>query len=713
MGVDNNRFKFNINLKRGGGIMTEEIVNPEEGLRCIREQLQQQWNQFQIVGRGLTPEEQRRSQALSRAIQLIDEALGVLSEERPVIEVPVLINPSDGAYLATNDQFSADLRVDITESSIISMDLFQVAGETRSYVASVRTNPGESLTPEQRRFGIIGQDSQGGQSTGRLELNPLSETQASVSLVFDQPLAGLPAHDTILLAARWRSDSFRILGLEVDQEIDVPNLPEYEFEGRTITIESSFKEAGLEVMHVGDRDQIPRPSRGWDIAELHGLMVRFADESLSRRAWNLNLLVLSEAYDPSTGGADPHLAGIMFDTGQLDVNNLPRQGSAVFTKPIERHFAGLERKLIQTSVHELGHALNLAHRFEREVGMADSTSFMNYDWRYRGGNQKWQFWQNFRFKFDPDEIRFLRHAPWPLIVPGGAEFHTVRYWSEGTGGYSPYRREVPTSLLMLQLMPPATGALFAFGQPVFLTVELTNHSDSSLNIPDFFLDPKSGFLELTIKRISTLGPADRDELRFRPIATRCYDLDLSTAEIVDPGQSMTNNINLTFGSAGFTFAEPGNYEVKAVLVIPNPDNRREEFIVRSNPLQIRIAYPTSLQDEQDALTIFSNKDVGFYFALGGSDVLTKAADTLEEIKQRRQGKKPTISDPLVAYITRCQAINLSREFITYQKGKFATRRAQISRAVSLLDQLAKTASKILDSASLEGFKALSASLKKR
>jgi len=685
--------------------MTNETIAPEDRLRQAREELYQEWVHLQIVGRALTPEEQLRAESLSQAIQLLDEVLEILEGEGLGEDGLVGIHLLEGSYIATNDQVSADLRLDIAESAIVSMDLFRVTGGIRSYVASIRTDPGATLRPGQRRFGVIGQDDDDNQARGTLEITPLSETQATVSLVLDQALTGLPVSSPILLAARWQSAAFRTLGVEVDQEANAADLPEFDFDGQTVTVESCFQEAGFEVVPAGDRDEIPTSAQGWDDAQLHGLMARFADESLGRRGWTLHLLLLSAAR--SSG-----LLGIMFDTGVYDLNGLPRQGAAVFTQPMGSHFAGFERKVIQTTVHELGHALNLAHRFEREVGRADSTSFMNYDWRYRGGYQSVQFWHDFQFTFDPDEVRFLRHAPWPLVIPGGAEFHTVRYWAEGTGGYSPYVPEVPISDLALRLLPPASGPLFGFAEPVFLTVELTNNSGTTLDIPEFYLDPKAGLLELMIQRISGGGVPDTDEYHFRPILTRCFDLDLAGAEVLDDGETMSNNLNLTFGSAGFTFAEPGNYEVTAILALYDR-NRDVEYIVRSNPLVIRIAYPKSLGEERDGLEILGRRDVGYYFALGGSDILTEAADRLEEIRRRRQGRKVKISDPLVAYITRCQAINLSREFITYRAGKYQTRSAQIPKAVSLLDQLEPTAKKIFDPATLRGTRSLAASLKEQ
>jgi len=158
-------------------------------------------------------------------------------------------------------------------------------------------------------------------------------------------------------------------------------------------------------------------------------MAATADAPLSAAAWELHLLLLSAT---SRAG----LLGIMFDTS----STLPRQGSAVFVDEIRRLVtAETDRKIVQTVVHELGHALNLVHRFERVVGQAGSTSFMNYDWRYRGGGHDAEFWQRFAFTFDPDELEFLRHGPRSAVLPGDAAFHSVRYWS----GYSGDSQPVP------------------------------------------------------------------------------------------------------------------------------------------------------------------------------------------------------------------------------------------------------------------------------
>ena len=50
----------------------------DEKLRKVREALHQEWAHLQIVGRTLTPEEMQRSDALGKAVELIDQAWAVL-----------------------------------------------------------------------------------------------------------------------------------------------------------------------------------------------------------------------------------------------------------------------------------------------------------------------------------------------------------------------------------------------------------------------------------------------------------------------------------------------------------------------------------------------------------------------------------------------------------------------------------------------------------
>ena len=190
---------------------------------------------------------------------------------------------------------------------------------------------------------------------------------------------------------------------------------------------------------------------------------------------------------------------------------LPRQGAAVFVKTIQ-DLGPQERanqKIIETAVHEVGHALNLVHSFDRAVRRSNSTSFMNYPWRYRDehssafvadpASRAAMFWGAFKYTFDADELRFLRHANRFDIVPGGAPFGSVAYWTpDGQAGEiaSP---NAPWDDLRLWLTPPEAGTTFAFGQPVFLTVSLRNVGREQIPVARHALDVKAGQLELLIR----------------------------------------------------------------------------------------------------------------------------------------------------------------------------------------------------------------------
>jgi hypothetical protein len=582
----------------------------------------------------------------------------------------------DGRYEGANDHVLLDLRVDAAGADAVSADLFRLGPDDRQdWVASVRSAPGTSVSGAPGPWPVIAEDDIGGHTTGHLQATSGNGVEGALHavLVLDAPLNGLPARTEIAVETTHQPTALRSLSIEIESEQGVAAPVAYDFRGREVTIDSCLEDAGFGVGRTGVASTIPpAPAGGWDISQLHTLMQDFAQASLAARAWELHLLLLSRAKEEG-------LFGVMFDTTEV----LPRQGAAVFADSI-RHFAGdsYDRKLIQTSVHELGHALNLAHRFERVVGRADSTSFMNYDWRYLGGEREDEFWSQFAFTFDPDELSFLRHAPRSAVIPGGAAFHSVRYWNEGTGGYSAYVPEVQLDDLKLELRPPANGRLFSFAQPVFLEVRLTNLGDQAINFRTDLLDPKGGFLEILIRKtggVSTRSLADAEP--FSPIMQRCVHAPPGTADSVAPQQSIANNVNLTYGSSGFAFAEPGAYEVTALLSFAD---EQRDFIVRSDPLPIRVAAPMQIEEEHDAMDLFRD-DVGVYLALGGNRNLETAHDKLAAIAERRGGD---MTDPIVATIVRAQALDATREYVRKDADEaFGRQEAKPERAASLLGQL--------------------------
>jgi hypothetical protein len=283
------------------------------------------------------------------------------------------------------------------------------------------------------------------------------------------------------------------------------------------------------------------------------------------------------------------------------------------------------------------------------------------------------------------------------MIPGGNAFHSVRYWAEGNGGYSPYLSERPLAGFKLELLPPEAAPVFAFGQPVLLGLQLTNTSTRPIQVPNYLLDPKAGFIEIAIRRLD-LSDRDRRNVRnFTPIITRCFDVAADVTHVLRPGESTRDNLNLTFGASGFPFAEPGFYEVTAYLVIYQHSEDRE-LVVPSQPLRIRIAAPENRDEEREAMTLFNN-EVGRYFVLGGT-VRGGAETELENILDRRFSQKRVRDkdmaprDPVAVNIIRSRAFRLGRTYHSrddgaiklFQKSDLATS----LRELELLDDKALT-----------------------
>jgi hypothetical protein len=549
-----------------------------------------------------------------------------------------------GSYTGALPEMVVDLRID-NSSRIISADLFRLdPAAQKTWVAAFRTVPGNFANSGGP---IVATDRYGAVSNGSISIISVDELNIQVTMRFGQALDGLPFGRNIVFIARFVDNSLRELGIEMELEDQVPPPPTTSFDGKPMSIHAAFHNAGIAVTSVGNVSELPKPpAEGWSEKDLEELMFNAAQAPFEHPEFAVHLLWLSKSNRPG-------LLGVMFDTS----DDLPRQGLAVFANEIADYVPAdvLPRKLIQTAVHEIGHALNLAHRFEREVGRADSTSFMNYDWRYAGGNKAETFWQKFAYTFDEDELMFLRHAPYRQTVPGGAPFHSVRYWSDGNGGYSPYLPEQPLPGYKLDLFGPPQ-LVFEFGQPVLLGIRLTNQTGRKINVPTSILDPKAGLVEVLIRKVLPgRTPVGAPE-SFVPITTRCFDISGDGFLQLENNQSHEDNLQLAFGAAGFPFAEPGLYEITAALAFS--DSRRGiDYLAPSNTLKIRVAYPESREAERIAHEVLFRPDVGRWFALGAPRRLSDARESVLREIDKAKGKHV----PIVANIARTAMFGFARE----------------------------------------------------
>ncbi|MBL7258132.1 hypothetical protein [Paractinoplanes lichenicola] len=584
-----------------------------------------------------------------------------------------------GRYEGASQRFSLELRVE-PDLSVVSGDV-ALTGADPAYLASFRTDTGILTLGHPWPMACLAGN--GTATRGHVTVRERPGDTLDVELKLDGPLNGLEFGVLVEASLRRTGAELRRLGVETEYEQRVARPGPVQFGGAAVTFEECFRRAGIEVLPAGDESTIPARNGGWEWndANLYGVLDtldRFKREAAQRAqrplaapAWQLQLLMLSRS-------TRDNLYGVMFD---LD-GKLPRQGCAVFAEEIREHQP--ERQVIHTIAHEVGHALNLTHRFEPSIGRDHSTSFMNYPWAYLGGDREDEYWQKADYTFDPDELAFLRHGTRPAVMPGGAAFHSHDYWSLAPGGHPPYVPDQPTPGLALTLVPPEGGPYFAFGQPVQLTVSLANSTGAPIWLPAGILDIKAGYLGVAVQRMTGTVPVPAAAEAFVPMTQRCLSFTSDNTELPD-GFVKDENISVWFGANGFAVAEPGGYRLTPILNLPGRAGRPPRVVV-GRPLTIRVAYPKTADDERHAVELLE-PEVGAWLALGGGNACGGAAGTVQAIQEER-ATRFGVHDPLAASLTRTLGIHFSRSYLTADaRRQFTPGPTDDTRAVRLLSRL--------------------------
>ncbi|HYG82862.1 MAG TPA: hypothetical protein VD861_20870 [Pyrinomonadaceae bacterium] len=441
----------------------------------------------------------------------------------------------------------------------------------------------------------------------------------------------------------------------------------------SISLSSLFQKAGFDarVRHndaalasdIAVRAGRPGEEDRWDEREMHEMMDTNYSRNLSEREWWLYLLIVTRfdggpsmdeqqrfitddqgrivndgrgttgiIFDSSAGRIrDPwspfaewfernnpqhrHL----FDFGRAGefVNSRARQGVAVFWREMLDFLAQPDdwyqsRQLLRTVVHELGHALNLAHTWL--VGRADTTSFMNYPQNYPHGStyesRVRNYWNRFNYAFDPEELFHLRHGFYNEVIPGGK--NEFMQWTSSSVFRDPTAGGTRSNISM-SVTPTKTE--FRFTEPVTLEVALSNHTSEAM--PVGRLSPAYGDVDFIIRKPN--GAVER----YQPPLFKCE----SSRTILQGGEKKRHVTSLAVGAKGFTFDTPGHYEITAVT----PDTSSGVMVV-ARSVDIWVRYPEQ-RDEEIARRVF-NSGTGLFLYMGGGEHLTKAKDALNEVAER-------------------------------------------------------------------------------
>jgi hypothetical protein len=382
-----------------------------------------------------------------------------------------------------------------------------------------------------------------------------------------------------------------------------------------LSIQTVYQRAGFDVT-TSPGGPVPIAGAGvdakWSNQEMHDAMQTYWSRFAPRAQWAMWVFFAS-LHESGT-----NLGGIMFD----DIGPNHRQGTAIFNDSFIANppagdpapAAWVRRMLFWTACHEMGHAFNLAHAWQKALGTPwipltntpEARSFMNYPYKVAGGQMA--FFQNFEFRFDDSELLFMRHAPNRFVQMGNADWFDHHAF-EGAN-------VSPEPALRLEVRVNRNQPIFEFLEPPVLELKLTNTSpDPQTLAQDILLDTEA--MTVIVKKDG------KPARRLVPYARYCRQ---SRVQVLAPTESLYESLFVGAGRNGWDLAEPGNYTVQIALRVG------EEDIV-SNPLRLRVRPPQGYDEEVLAQDFFSD-DVGRVISFDGSRFFDGANDTLREISTR-------------------------------------------------------------------------------
>ena len=395
------------------------------------------------------------------------------------------------------------------------------------------------------------------------------------------------------------------------------NLP-----NETLSLATVFQRAGFDVRMSPNTTVIPTSGAGangtWSDAEMHNAMVTYWSRFANRPQWAMWVLYAAR-HDAGRG-----LGGVMFD----DIGGNHRQGTAIFTDSFIQDVppgdpnpnAWRNRMQFWTAVHEMGHAFNLAHSWQKALGVPvapgdpwiplanepEARSYMNYPFRVSGGQSA--FFSNFRFRFSNNELIFMRHAPRRFVQMGNSN------WFENHGFEAPDALS-QTGNWALEIRPNRDATAYRFLEPVTMELKLTNTNSEPQTIdPDMLDDGRH--VTVFLQREGGLTR------QWNPMITHCHE---AHEDAVAPGESIYGAHMVSASTDGWLVDEPGFYKLQAAVDMGGE-------IVVSNVLRLYVGPPDS-QAEAAVAPDYFTEDVGRVLAFSGAPALNAAENALRKLTE--------------------------------------------------------------------------------
>lgn len=473
---------------------------------------------------------------------------------------------------------------------------------------------------------------------GNLSLIPYTAVKVAISRTSFSPLSAEVTFSgggtfAKVIIFKYKSRYFHSVNFEFDcaegvtpvlsyDTVSHPNRPA-SLQNENLSIATVYRRAGFDVSISGAGDIVPiskaNADAKWSDAEMHDAMQ--IHWSKFKNAPQSALWVFSAALHEMGSS----LGGIMFD----DVGPNHRQGTALFLDSFIKNApagdpapaAFVNRMIFWTACHEMGHAFNLAHSWQKSLGvqwipLANeplARSFMNYPYNVPGGTSS--FFSDFEFRFSDAELLFMRHAPYRYVQQGNAD------WFDHHGFEQAEISPEPKFSLSLEF-PPVNNT-FEFLEPVVAHLIVRNESGQPQLVNEKLLSSPEHMTIIIKKR----GKAARELVSF---AQRCWK---ENQIVLNPGAEMKDSIFLV-GRNGWDIAEPGFYTIQASIHVAG-----EEIV--SQPVMVRVAPPKGYEEEYVAQDFFS-QDVGRVLNFDGSRYLELANKALWDVVQKLPESKAAI-----------------------------------------------------------------------
>jgi hypothetical protein len=534
-----------------------------------------------------------------------------------------------GRYEGRSDPWQLELRLEVGDArTALSGDLYEGPSRTPrvsfvSFTASPPGPAGELAAPVALVSppGAAGADSARG--AGSVVLR---KAAPGLAAQLEAGAAGVPALPVFALARagpeyrRARLLSYLCPGTRAPDDPGLAPVQEPGPAAAPVTLASAFARAGLT---LDAAPPLPLPDAGagpnsqWSDAELAAALaaLRPAPPPPPGEPWPLHLVVATRSERPAA-------LGVLFEPGAAGEGRAAAVfHDAVRDQPKVRGDPALfARDYLFACAHELGHVLRLPHVFEpfRSAAGRDNQafSFMAYPDLYAFGYT--HFFEEFDFRFRPEELAHLRHAPWPEVWPGAPG---------GPDGH-PLLESVlePDPDLRLELRLHGARGL-PLGAPVHLEVKLWNEGARRRTVPAGLAELESGSLRVAIE-----GPGGWGPQPFLPLRRR-DDPSVVRLEPRTRGRgrsALYATLDLTYGAGGFPFAEPGSYRVYAEVL------SERGSVVAAPPLSLLVEGSGAERARFDELAEGpSGRAVGRALVLG-LDPASEARVRLEALARERE-----------------------------------------------------------------------------